>query len=111
MECGKVAGGAVGGLGWETWHLGMATATLAPVGGERLYASLRICSDMVEGRGWLGTVSGPRWCVGCEGDHVFCPPLCTQGMRTVRNEVCPFQSHFRVSGARPCLPVGPICLS
>lgn len=37
----------------------------------------------------------------------LCPPLGTEGMRS---KVCPFQSHFNVSGVRPCFSVGTICL-
>lgn len=73
MELGKVAGGAVCRLGWEMWHSGVAAATPGPVGGKKLYACLGICSDMVEGRGWLGAVPGPRGSVGCEGDRVPLP--------------------------------------
>ena len=43
MEREKVAGGAVGELGWEMWHSGVAAAAPALVGDRKLYASLGIC--------------------------------------------------------------------
>lgn len=42
-------------------------------GGRIPDASLGICSDMVERRGWLGMAPGPRCYVGHEGDRVPLP--------------------------------------